>query len=250
MWGFLHKIWRLNAYPKCLEGDIQQRKLAKKKLREAAIAIKDEPNNANRYVDRSKIYESVKSYDLAVQDLSIAMDLDPQKTYFYLYLRHNQYLGMGNLEKALEDIKTALNLAPEGFSYFKNVARVYQQLGQTENAINVLTDGITKYPNSPQSFLDRADFYEGIGRLHEALKDVNEALKIQPMFHRHARVRIYIKLGQFEDALNDCNQCIAADPKDWTHFRVRSQVYEAMGEHAAAASDYYESMNLNPCINR
>jgi len=49
------------------------------------------------HLERARIYESLKKYDLAVQNLTRAMQLDSQKSYFYYFLRHKQYIFLGDL---------------------------------------------------------------------------------------------------------------------------------------------------------
>lgn len=250
-------MWQYSVCPRSSgnyieDGDIQKINIAEQNCRDCSNAIEREPNRANLYLDRSRFQQGLKKYDLAIQDLSIAMQLDPERSYFYLYLRHLLHLYMGNLEKALEDIRQAVDTGPDGSDYFRCLAYVYQQLGQIDNAVTALTNGISRDPYSHLSYLRRAAFYEGIGHLEEALCDATEAVRIKPrnwIIYRD-RVSIYIKLGQFENALRDCNTCIEAEPKEWTHYRVRSEVYAAMGDSNAAGCDYTESMNLNSFINR
>lgn len=219
---------------------------------EYSSIIAFDPFDADLYVERGKVYEELKKYDLAAQDFTTALQLDPERSYFFYYLRHRQFLNLGYLEKALEDIKHAVDKAPGEYGYQKHLANVYLKLGQIDNAIMAIRKGIEKYPKSSHAYSDSAEFFEGIGYLKEALGSITAAINLEPEkhFYYHDRVRIYIKMGLFDDALRDCNFCIKKNPKEWTHFGVRSEVYRAMGETRLADIDYYESMNLNPCINR
>lgn len=238
------------------DGDTQRKAVAEKNLRECIAAIQRKPEDANLYLSRSRANESLKNYDAAIEDLSTAVRLDPQRSHFYLYLRHLLHLYRGSLHEALQDIQHAVQVAPSEFNdYFKCLAYTHQQLGQTDRAIGVLSEAVRIYPHSANSYLRRAAFYEGIGLLKEAVSDVSEAIRIEPVLWRkhhayHDRVSLYIKLMQFDDALADCNKCIRAEPKGWTHYRIRSEVYKSMGNDEAARCDYVESMNLNPSVNR
>ncbi|HEX9059290.1 MAG TPA: tetratricopeptide repeat protein [Clostridia bacterium] len=215
-------------------------------------AISQDPKNAKLYLERARAYESLQKYDLALLDLTAAIRIDPQKSYFYYFLRHNQYMRIGDPEKALEDVKQAVALAPDGYNYYGYLGKVYKKLGQIDNAVTALNQGVEKNPASRDAYLERAAFYEEMGCLEEALKDITKAIDVNPKWLNtfHYRARIYIKLGQFDNALKDCNKCIEIEPKEWTHFRVRSEVYKAMGDEISAKADYMTSMELNPCINR
>lgn len=223
-----------------------------KVCKEYSDAIKLDPQNANLYVERSKTYTSLKKYDLAIQDLEIAFQIEPQRHFFFYFLRHQIFLELGNLEKSLEDIKKAVNLAPPKYMYHKHLAKVYEELGQRENAILILKQEIEENPKTRQAYLDNAEFYERIWQLTEALEYITIAIEVEPakLYLYHRRARIYTKMGQFDNALMDCNVCIKIDPKEWTHYRVRSEVYKAKGDTQSAEADYHTSLELNPCINR
>jgi tetratricopeptide (TPR) repeat protein len=263
-------IWQYTVTPESYgnfieEGDIKRTAAAEKDLLECSAAIRQDPDNADLYVKRSRVHTSLRAYDLAIKDLSEAMRCDPEKAFLYLYLRHKQHLFKGNPEQALADIKETVRLQPGDMGYFLSLAYVHQLLGQTDEALEALSDGIRRHPESAERYRDRAAFLEGLGRCKDALADVNEMVRIRikqsqkpfgdrtqkywRLFHAyHDRVSIYIKLGQFEEALTDCNACIAVEPEGWTHYRVRSEVYEAMGDTAAARRDYARSLELNDAL--
>lgn len=223
-----------------------------KKCKEYSDAINHDPQNVNLYVERSKAYRELKKYNLAIQDIETAIRLDPQRKYFFYFLRHLIFGDLGNLEKSLEDIKKAVKLAPQGYIYHKYLAKVYVKLGQKDNAVLAMKQEIEEYPKNRQSYLDSVEFFEGIGQIKDALENINKAIALEPkrLDSNHRRARIFIKMGQFDDALRDCNICIKIEPREWTHFRVRSKVYQAMGDTRSAEADYNKSMELNPCINR
>lgn len=244
---------KVNSKPNySIDYDINRINIAKKACEDYTLEIALDPQNFNFHLERARIYESLKKYDLAVQDLTRAMQLDSQKSYFYYFLRHKQYIFLGDLEKALEDIKKAVNLAPYGCSYHRYLADVYEKFGQRDNAIMALNQGVEKEPKRKETYLQRANFYERIGRIEEALRDVTMAINIDPkyMITFHYRIRIYIKMEQFDNALADCKKCIEIEPKEWTHFRLLSEVYKAMGDNNAADVYYQHSVELNQCINR
>ncbi|WP_318508759.1 tetratricopeptide repeat protein [Bacillus sp. T3] len=215
-------------------------------------AIKLDPQNGDLYVELSKAYWSQKKYDLAIKYLDVAFELEPQKHYFFYFLRHLIFWELGNLEKSLEDIKQAVNLAPPEYMYHKHLAKVYVELGQRENAILALKKEIEENPKNRHAYWDNAVFYERIGQFQEALEYITMAIEVEPaiLYSYHRRAKIYAKMGQFDNALKDCNVCIQIEPKEWTHYRVRSEVYKAKGDTRAAEADYHTSMDLNPCINR
>jgi tetratricopeptide (TPR) repeat protein len=204
--------------------------------------IECDPLNENLYIERGKTYESLNQYDLAIQDFCAALRLNPQEGWFTCFLRHQQYIQLGDLEKALEDIKRCIDLSPNRYMYEPHLANLYEKLGQRANAISVLDQGVTLFPTDVNAYLKRAEFYEQIGYLEEALSDITQAINMElkgamRFIYMHQRAKTYVRMGRFEEALRDCNECIAEAPKEWTHYRVRSEVYDAMGNNWAAKAD-------------
>lgn len=254
-------MWQYSVSPRSSgqyiqDGDSRGRARAKEELQRCSIAISQQPDSAALYVQRSRVATSLRDYDGAIRDLTSALQLDPEKSHFYLYLRHLQYLYLGALEPALEDIKRAVHVAPSGFNdYYKCLAYVHQKLEQTDAAIAALTEAVREHPTEANPYLRRAAFYEGIGMLFEAVEDVTAAIRLESdrtRFYRahHDRAGLYVKLGRFEEALADCNKCVREEPKEWTHYKVRSEVHAAMGNETAARNDHDWSMDLNPSMNR
>lgn len=208
---------------------------------------------AKRYAEKSQIDQSLKQYDLAVKKLNIAIRLNPERSNYFYFLRHQQFLGLGDFEKSLNDIKLAI-LAPEGNRYYRYLARVYEKLGQIDNAILALEQGCEKLPfhTKIEAYLDLAKLYERIGRLDKASENITIATRLNPrrIDTYHRRSRVYIKMGLFEQALKDCNFCINKEPTEWTHYELRSEVYKAIGDTQSAEEDYKRSMALNPNLNR
>lgn len=257
----IQSMWQYSVSPRSVgdyvaEGDTRGRAAAEEKLRQCSVDIEREPHNAKLYLNRSRIATGLGQYDLAIEDLSNALRLDPKNNYFYLFLRHLQHVYRGELAKALEDIQRAVDLAPpEHNDYYKCLAYVHQQLGQTDKAIEALTEGVRKFPKSAQARLRRAAFFDGIGMGDAAVEDATAAIRLEKerwrVFHiYHDRAKLFARLGRFDEALADCNHCIQAQPKEWTHYSVRSEVYTAMGNEFAAHADYMRSLELNPSMNR
>ena len=248
-------MWPYRVYPESSghhidPRDTKRRSEAEQRLREHSLQIDCDAGNAKLRLERSQIFQSLQMYDRAIEDLSVAMQLDPERRYFYLFLRHRLHIYSGNLAAALTDILEAFKLETGGHDYARAAAYVYQLLGRTEMAVDVLRQGVEKCPDSPRPHESRAAFYEDIGRFSEAIDDLSKALELSPPGRRllvlHYRAGIYARAGKFTEALADCNTCISAERREWTHYRLRSEVYEAMGEFAAAKVDYDRSMDLHP----
>jgi tetratricopeptide (TPR) repeat protein len=81
-----------------------------------------------------------------------------------------------------------------------------------------------------------------LGRLREALEDLDEAVRLDPdssiMFSDRAFVRR--ESGDLDGSLSDCEQAMRLDPEFQRPYLHRARAHEARGNVAAAIADYDE----------
>ncbi|MCB1659597.1 MAG: hypothetical protein KDI39_15370 [Pseudomonadales bacterium] len=211
------------------------------------------PLDFKLYLDRHNVLSELEEHDLAAQDLTTLLEIDPEKRHYYYYMRHLQYLFMKKYTDALTDIKCAVETAPPNFNYYKNLAAVYQLLGLTDDAIAALSTSIDLNPDKAYYYKDRADFYVSIGQFQLAIEDATRAIELTPQYPQYPmrdRAEIYCLMKEFDLALKDCNACLERNPNSSYFYQTRSDVYAAMGNTQAARFDYERSCDLNPGINR
>lgn len=96
--------------------------------------ISRRPNNPMAYYGRAMVYIKQDDFASARQDLSKALELDPEyvRAIVWRGITHDE---MGDLEPALEDFDRALILDPENATALYNRGHVYQKQGQYEKAL-------------------------------------------------------------------------------------------------------------------
>ncbi len=210
------------------------------------------PDDVNLYLERSKIAEYLKKFDMAIQDLTNAIRLDPEKSYFYYFLRHFHYKKIDNNKQALNDIIKAVELAPKNCFYERYLAEMYYILGQNEKALEVLSQNIEKNFSNSEAYLNRFEYYQKINQYKMALLDINKAIEIEPtrLYYYHKRVDVLIKMKEFSKALKDSNYCITKEPNYWLNHSVLSEVYKAIGDKELASKHDSISRDLYPLIYR
>lgn len=76
------------------------------------------------YYNLGKIFLNAKSYELAVENFTKALELNKYLVDGY-YLRAKAYEALGEYKKALDDLKSAATLTPEEKKFFTDMAKVY-----------------------------------------------------------------------------------------------------------------------------
>lgn len=117
-----------------------------------------------------------------------------------------------------------------------------------ENGETLWTDAIEKYPQVAGSWGGRGVYYRLEKDFSKALRDLNQAVKLNPneaMFYSN-RGNIYFDLGQDDNALFDYNNCIRLDSTDENAFANRGAIYGRRGKHNEALNDLSHAIHLDP----
>lgn len=90
------------------------------------------------------------------------------------------YARQGDLNKAAEEFKKAIEINPNYADAYHNLGNTYQQMGQTESAIENYQKALEINPNIWQSYQNLAAIYFNAGDFSKALENIKKALEINP----------------------------------------------------------------------
>lgn len=116
-----------------------------------------------------------------------------------------------------------------------------------ENGETLWTDAIEKFPEVAGSWGGRGVYYRLEKQFPKALRDLNQAVKLNPneaMFYSN-RGNIYFDLKQDEAALNDYNNCIRLDPTDENAFANRGAIFGRRAKYEEALNDLSTAISLD-----
>lgn len=174
--------------------------------------IELDSSSTSFYMNRALAFRGLKQPEQAIQDVTTAIEMGCPETRA-LYIRcqllrqigreeqaqwdFDEFLsqdpkdekswlsrGMAQIEinrpdKALSDFNSALKLQPRSQRAFQNIATVQAEyLGQTESAIEALTEIIRDHPRNETAIATRGVLYARIGDRDQAHKDAQQALII------------------------------------------------------------------------
>ncbi|CAH0489056.1 unnamed protein product [Peronospora farinosa] len=108
----------------------------------------------------------------------------------------NKFFSQGSYLDAIECYTTALKLCPaeEEYAYsravyFSNRAACLLRLGRTEESVDECTQAVTLSPTYVKALLRRAEAFEKLDKLEEAVADFDAVLKIDPTVRTAAQGR-------------------------------------------------------------
>lgn len=118
------------------------------------------------------------------------------------------YADMGDYDRAIDELKVAIDLDPEGWTYMEKLGEVYLKAERIDEAIATLREALDKYPQ------------EG---------------KFLPAYQL---AEIYFERGDLRAARDYVNQAIVSDDTKWNFHYLLGQIDEKEGDLEGAKKEY------------
>lgn len=137
-------------------------------------------------------------------------------------------------KKALEKLKDGSTLEPEE-AYQRGLK--HARKGDYELALNDFDEAMRRNPDNAAALNDRCWVRAVVGRLNEAMKDCNEALRLGNSQALDSRGFVNLKLGLFNDAVSDYSAALVLDPNRASSLYGRGIANLRRGSTDSAKSD-------------
>ena len=209
--------------------------------------VKLKTEDAKEFISRG--ISSLKKGQLedAVSEFSSAVNLDPGKALTYV-ARGSAYFRLGRFDKALSDYNRAIEIDPDLAVAYQNRGSVYYRQGQLDKAISDYNRAIKINPDFADAYVDRGNIYQSQGRFDDAISDFSKVLKLYPksaLIHYFMGKAYYMK-KQFDNAISHFSNAIDANPKFAVAYQDRGSAYSIKGDYDKAISDYDKAIELDP----
>jgi len=190
--------------------------------------IKLDPKRSEGYVERAKIYNMMYQYDLEIEDLSMALTLEPDnldllksriETSNYLYtvaLKNAKHWGGYPRYKAeiygqavIRDRNHLSKLMPDDAHNIYERGKIKVLMGDSKGGIQDYNLSIELFP-FPAAYMSRSEAKEQLGDLQGALNDYITLLAESPenLYYYLQVQRINVLLGDLKSACQMYNQAI------------------------------------------
>ena len=141
-------------------------------------AIELDPNFAMAYARLGTVYSNMGQFELSQQNRQKAFELrDRASEHEKLYIMSHYYADDGQLDKGITALELYKQTYPRDWIPYNNLAAIYSQLGQYENALENSRLAVQYDPEGVSGYSNLAQSYAGLGRLEEAKATLNEMLQ-------------------------------------------------------------------------
>lgn len=179
-------------------------------------------------VYRSDCYSELGLNELAIADISKAMEKDPD---WQLYVRRGDYYRLnGDLDLAIADFNAAVEDAPkEGYCYYRR-GWTYEMQGERKKAMEDYNMGLEMTQDYPYQYLMRGEMLLLEGKKTEADADFEMVIQKDTIADNGScrQYALYF-LGRNNEAEEWMNKIIEDDPENYGNYYDQACLYSRMG---------------------
>lgn len=218
-------------------------------------AIEIEPS-AERYLARSAIRSSLHDNVGMLKDAELALALAPADV-SALVIKSNALRDLGRTDEAINFLETYLSQStidgkrrPE---VIITIAEMKTSRGDVSSALNLIGDNLASNPGDPK-LLNARCWVKALGQveLDTALRDCTKAIELsdEPAYVFDSRAMVYFRLGRMDDALADLEAALLSDPDLTPSSYMRGIVRTRMGSTEQGKKDINAAIERDPKVEQ
>ncbi len=205
-------------------------------------AIELDPNFAVAYARLGTVYGNYGQLDAAEQSRKKAFELkDRASERERLYITSHYYADSGQLEKGNASYELYKQTYPREVTPYINLSATDLTLGNFDKALENAKEGIRVAPDESRGYGNSASAYMGLNRLEEAKTIAKEGLRIHPdfVFLHDTLATIALAQGDLATMESEESLCKAQPDLEWGGFLRHGDLAAAHGQ-LRQAEDFYE----------
>jgi tetratricopeptide (TPR) repeat protein len=199
------------------------------------------------YVGRAGCYMNVGNLSAAVHDYSQAINLSPDDPNLYL-LRAAPESGLGNMSSASADYKKLSTLASANQEELVQAAEGLGESGSLVEALALLNDALKRYGNSWDLHRYSAVVESRLGADNSALLEfaaaAHLATGVDLAIVLGDRADFYLLRQQYQLAIRDYDQAIRLDNSQYRYRQQRARARVATGDLPGGQVDYTAAVDI------
>ena len=211
-------------------------------------AVKAKPYLAEPYFYRAIAKLELEDYKGAEEDCSLAIERNPFIVDAY-QVRGIARQTLHNPKGAIADYEVGLRYMPEHKVFLMNKAVCEQELKEYDNAEKTYSTLLRIYPKYENGYLGRAQLHLAKGDTIQAIADIDTCLSLSRNLSSAFVMRAQINMTYRKDfalALKDMDEAIKLEPNYAGYFINRAYMKYNLDDYFGAMADYDYAVGLEP----
>ncbi len=203
------------------------------------------------FVSRGVLRVRMERFDDAIRDLQAAVQLKPNAYQAFVNLAQ-AYRHLGKLDLALEQLNQAIQVEPTLAHLYRLRARLYLERAEPSLALSDFEQAIhrehTKSPYLVDDHVERGRLLLRERKHTEALASFDQALALRKdhSLGQRLRAEALFQLGRFEEVVDAFDQYLMTGKPLESVYRGRGLAKAEQGKYPGAIEDFTRALELHP----
>ena len=209
-------------------------------------AVSQNPAQVSPYLKRAVYFAVREMPSEALKDINSALSLNEDDPEVYAALSE-VYMYDGKMQRSLDALKRAVELAPKESRYSVMMARLYLTMSDYKQTFNALREGLSKDPNNAEAFFISGLAHEEMGDTLKAIENYQLAVaRKQDYYDALMELGILYSIQENKLAIDYLRNAATLKPNSPEPLYVLGMFYQENGEPDKALSVYEEILIINP----
>jgi tetratricopeptide (TPR) repeat protein len=209
--------------------------------------VRARPNDTFLYSLSAVIHADRKELDRAVDDWTKIVELEPDNAESYIG-RAKLWLNRSEWEKAITDLSRAISIEPNDAYCYRLRAHVWNAKHDYDKVISDCGQSIELEPKNATGLITRAQAWLAKNEYDKAIADATAGIALdaaEPLAYLW-RGLAWSRKKEFDKAIADYSDAIRLDPVDPQLYYNRAWARQQKGDRARAMEDYAAGVELDP----
>lgn len=215
-------------------------------LRKLNDRIIDDPEDAEAYEARGRIFYNAKDFDNAIADFTKVIELGRGSDLTYWY-RGYSYVELERLEEGFQDYSKSLELK-ENPAALNNRGVIYADWEKYKKAVEDYDRAIELRPDYSLCYSNRVVAYYFLKQYDKVLEDCAKAIELgdAPTHVYRYQGEAFWRIEDYEKAMESFRELLRREPDSDIAVNGLGVAYEGLGQDKRALAEYRRAAKMNP----
>jgi tetratricopeptide (TPR) repeat protein len=208
--------------------------------------IEADPENAELYYQRAKMYFNDKYLERAFIDIEDAIKFNAQNPLYY-FTKGRILYAMNKTQEAAKSYESAIALKPDYEEAQMKLSELYNVVKEHQKSINLLNTLIAQNPANATFYCLKADNQRELKDTLKAIASYQKALELDGSYYDATmQLGLLLAAKKHRSAKEYFDAAIRISPKSAEAYFGRAYYYQQVGEFQKALFDYRKVIDIDP----